>query len=61
MAIEHILGLVTFIVVILTLSLLLPTKSRRGYQTDSGANGGGGASTGLFSDGGGCGGADGGD
>jgi hypothetical protein len=60
MAIEHILGLVAFIVVILTLSLLLPTKSRRGYQTDSGSDGGGAGSTGWFSDGGDSGGGDGG-
>ena len=61
MAIEHILALVAFIVVVLTLSLLLPTKSR-GYRTDGGD---GGASAGWFSDssadGGGCDGGGGGD
>ena len=51
MAIEHILALVAFIVVVLTLSLLLPTKSR-GYRTDGSGDG---ASAGWFSDGADCG------
>ena len=40
MAVEHILGLVTFIVIILALSLLLPTGSprwRRSRASDAGA------------------------
>ncbi len=52
MAIEHILGLVAFVVIVLTLSLLLPTKTR-GYRTD--ASGDGGANAGWFSDGADCG------
>ena len=56
MAIEHILALVAFVVIVLTLSLLLPTKSR-GYRTHGGGDGG--ASAGWFGDGGDCG-ADGG-
>jgi hypothetical protein len=47
MAVEQILGLVTFIVIALTLSLLLPTKSRDGYRT----GGDGGGSAGWFDDG----------
>jgi hypothetical protein len=60
MAVEQILGLVTFIVIVLTLSLLLPTKSRDGYRT--GGDGGAGAgSAGCFADGGDGGGDGGGD
>jgi hypothetical protein len=57
MAIEHILGLVTFVVIVLTLSLLLPIKQRPSGRYD----GGDGGSTGWTGDrGGDCGGGDGG-
>ena len=59
MAIEHILGLVAFIVIVLTMSLLLPPKSRASYRADGGGDGSGGSS-GWYSDGGDCGGGDGG-
>jgi hypothetical protein len=59
MAIEHILGLVVFIVIVLTLSLVLPTGTRPKNQPDGGGDGA--SSTGWFADGGGdCGGGDGG-
>ena len=53
MAIEHILALVAFVVIVLTLSLLLPTKSRGGYGASSGSDWGGvGPTAGSLSDGG---------
>lgn len=38
MMLEHILGLVTFIVIVLALSLLLPTRPRSHFRADGGGD-----------------------
>jgi hypothetical protein len=59
MAVEHILGLVGFIVIVLALSLLLPIGSRRAGASNRGD--GGASAGGSFGDSGGdCSAADGG-
>ena len=58
MAIEHILALVAFIVIVLALSLLLPTKPRGRYGAAGSSDGG--ADARWLSDGADCGSADGG-
>jgi hypothetical protein len=52
MAVELILGLVTFIVIVLALSLLLPTDSQR-WRRSRASDAGSGATGAWFADGGG--------